>query len=191
MESKVREEINEVRSNKKRMIIWGIVFLIFLVQLYLEMNFGLRLIILGFNSDFIRIGLVLTFIFIPLSFNWEGHNILKKLYKVGSILISILIIFVSLFVFSGSRYFYFDSPKKTNKLVVEESSFLLYGGSTFYEKKYGFFIRRIDNYIITDDGYRPFSDNEYNFKWLDENSAILEYNFRKDGSHDIEKIELD
>ncbi|WP_158078755.1 hypothetical protein [Clostridium puniceum] len=46
-------------------------------------------------------------------------------------------------------------------MVIEESSFLLAGCSSFYEREGFIFIKDLKNSITTGDGYRPFSNNHY------------------------------
>ncbi|WP_207710264.1 hypothetical protein [Clostridium sp. C2-6-12] len=74
-------------------------------------------------------------------------------------------------------YFYFDAPDKSHTLVVEESSFLLAGRSTFYKREGFIFIKDLNNSITTDDGYRPFSNNHYDLKWLENKSVELSYDY--------------
>ncbi|WP_155467911.1 hypothetical protein [Clostridium baratii] len=49
------------------------------------------------------------------------------------------------------------------------------------------FIKDLKQQIITDDGYKPFSLNDYELKWLDNNSVEITYGF---GSEDIHKKEI-
>ena len=88
---------------------------------------------------------------------------------------------------SSKSYFYFESPSKSHTLVIEEDSFLLGGWSNFYERKGIIFIKDLKQQIITDDGYKPFSYNDYKLKWLDDNSVEIIYGF---GSEDIHKKEI-
>lgn len=88
---------------------------------------------------------------------------------------------------SSKSYFYFKSPNKSHTLVIEEDSFLLGGWSNFYERKGIIFIKDLKQQIITDDGYKPFSYNDYKLKWLDNNSVEIIYGF---GSEDIHKKEI-
>ncbi|OOM77584.1 hypothetical protein CLPUN_22580 [Clostridium puniceum] len=62
---------------------------------------------------------------------------------------------------SEKSYFYFEAPNKSHTLVIEESSFLLAGCSSFYEREGFIFIKDLKNSITTGDGYRPFSNNHY------------------------------
>ncbi|MBU3181881.1 hypothetical protein KPL38_12185 [Clostridium psychrophilum] len=99
------------------------------------------------------------------------------------------IIFLYMFGFSGNKYFYFQNPYKNNSriLVAEETSWLLSGSTSFYERKYGIFIKPINQSITTDDGYRPFSNDEYKIKWLDEDRMQLDYGY---GSMNIWKTDI-
>lgn len=58
----------------------------------------------------------------------------------------------------------------------------LAGCSSFYEIEGFIFINDLKDSITTaDDGYRPFSNNHYDLKWLDNKSVELSYDFGAGG----------
>lgn len=84
---------------------------------------------------------------------------------------------------SDNKEFYFESPNNTNTLIVEECSFLLGGWSNFYQRKYNIFKKPLSNGhdITTDDGYKPFSFNDYNIHWFNDNEFKIEYGYGSNG----------
>ncbi|QYE99679.1 hypothetical protein KZ987_08745 [Paraclostridium sordellii] len=74
---------------------------------------------------------------------------------------------------------------------MEEDSFLLIGRSNFYERKGLIFIKSLHQEITTDDGYKPFSRNDYKLKWLDNNSVEIIYGFGSMGVYNKEIIKFD
>lgn len=73
------------------------------------------------------------------------------------------------------RYFTFSSPDGAHTIVVEEESFLLAGFGSVYKKENALFMSKKAGYS-TDDGYRPFSANDYRLTWGQAN-ASLTYGF--------------
>lgn len=179
-------------SKKMGIGIFIVGFLI--IQMSIEAIFGLKLLILGLNANFIRFILVLTLIMLPVFKENVNPNkakrILRSIYTVLTILAVLFLIFMYMFIFSGNKYFYFKNPDKARTLVVEECSWLLSGGSNFYERKYGIFIKYTGDSILTDDGFRPFSNNAYNLKWTNDSTAQLNYDFGSGGYWSSEKITL-
>ncbi|MDU6294859.1 hypothetical protein [Clostridium celatum] len=111
----------------------------------------------------------------------------KLIYTITMVLIIAISMFIYMFLFSGNKYFTFKSPQRTNDLVIEEKSFLLSGISTFYEKKFGVFIKPLDIEINIDDGFRPFSTDSYEINWIDEDTVNVRYNY---GNEDVWKSEV-
>jgi len=99
-----------------------------------------------------------------------------------------MLILITIFLNCEKRYFYFQGPNKLKTLVIEEDSFLLSGWSRFYERKGLIFIKDINRVIYTDDGYKPFSNNQYKLKWLDDYSVELRYDSGAGGSEYAETI---
>lgn len=73
------------------------------------------------------------------------------------------------------RYFTFSSPDGVHTIIVEEESFMLAGFGSIYEKKNALFMSKKAEYG-TDNGYRPFSLNNYQLTWGQENVTIT-YSF--------------
>lgn len=77
-------------------------------------------------------------------------------------------------------YFEFQSPNNKT-IIIEECSWLLGGWSNVYQKIDSNIIYRLDSDISTDDGYRPFSKDDYNLEWST-NSVNITYGFGTGGS---------
>lgn len=114
------------------------------------------------------------------------RKIKVKMLIIGSSVVLILLIGVntlSMMLASDDKEFYFNSPNNKNALIVEECSFLLGGWSNFYEKKYVIFKKALTKGydISTDDGYRPFSSNDYSIYWINENEVTINYGYGSNG----------
>jgi hypothetical protein len=116
----------------------------------------------------------------------QVNNHLFNLLIVGIIVIELLLVlYIQLFVvIHDNKYFKLVSDDSKHTVIVEEQSFLLAGYGNFYERKNFLFVKKIGSYL-TDDGYRPFSDNRYSVEWL-EDGAKITYGF---GSGGVEKLE--
>lgn len=113
----------------------------------------------------------------------------RKVIMIIGCLILIVLIGVNslaLMLDSDNKEFEFKSPNNTNTLIVEECSFLLGGWSNFYQEKYNIFKKPLINQdgITTDDGYRPFSENDYSIYWISDDKVKIEYGY---GSNNIRK----
>lgn len=116
----------------------------------------------------------------------------KSWIKILAIIIAVcaIVVFYSDIYGFGSedpKYYYFNSPDGTNTLIVEEKAWLLGGWSNFYVKENSLFIRGINQGITTDDGYRPFSFDDYELSWIDNNTVKLSYGY---GERNIKKTEI-
>ena len=168
----------------------------------LTLSFLLLIKILSYNNTFLFLNgkiffknMVLPLSVLITSFCMMIFIIFKK--KWIKISIFVLCVFILLFVklFNGGfwesdkKYFTFSSPDNQKSIVIEECSWLLGGCSNCYIKseKNSFFIKYIDCHIGTDDGYRPFSNNDYDMIWEDER-VIVEYN---NGNGYIEQVVID
>lgn len=111
---------------------------------------------------------------------------LFNLLVIGIIIVELLLaLYIWIFVIiQDNKYFKLVSEDSKHTIIVEEQSFLLAGYGNFYEKKNFLFVKKIGSYL-TDDGYRPFSDNRYSVEWL-EDGAKITYGF---GSGGVEKEE--
>lgn len=165
-------------ENKKSMLkkIWIICLIFIIIQILIEKFFQLKLLIMAIPANSINLILILILLLLPNCFlNNDKHNLIKKLYKVISIILVVPILLVYILILSIDKNFYFTSPYELNKrvLIVEETDFSMGVKSSFYERKYGIFIKPIGEDIITDK--RPFSSNTATIKWIDENSVQLDH----------------
>lgn len=176
-------------------ILIGIGIVIFMIiQSCFQYYGGLMLLIFNLNGDFIRLILFLILIFLPVSKiknnRYKEEKIARAVYTTMAIIVTTFTIFFYMLLFSGNKYFYFHNPNKTRTLVAEETSFLLSGTTNFYERKYGIFIKYTGHSIGTDDGYRPFSNNEYGIVWKDNSIARVNYDFGNAGIWKSEVVKL-
>ena len=106
--------------------------------------------------------------------NNNAKKVRKYVQSGCACLVIMILIFLHLFSDSDKYYFYFQSPDNAKTLVVEECAWLLAGWSDFYVQR-GIFIERLGAHITTNNGARPFTFNNYELKWLDNNTAELYY----------------
>ena len=180
--------------NKKKLGIALIVFILFKILVFkLNEKFDLYIMIFGVNQWIIN--LVVDFLIIitinKLILNHNTKKILKYIINFLTVVFILLLLFKNLMLNSSKRYFYFESPNKSHTLVIEEDSFLLGGWSNFYERKGLIFIKSLHQEITTDDGYKPFSCNDYELKWLDNNSVEIIYGFGSMNAYNKEIIKFD
>lgn len=176
--------------NNKKLKFTLIVFILFRILVFiLNKKFDLYIMIFGVNQWVINllIDILIIIIVDRLILNYNTKKIIKYIVNFLAVIFILFILFINLMGNSSKSYFYFKSPNKSHTLVVEEDSFLLGGWSNFYERKGLIFIKDLKQQIITDDGYKPFSYNDYKLKWLDNNSVEIIYGF---GSEDIHKKEI-
>lgn len=176
--------------NNKKLKFALIVFILFRVlEFKLNENFGLYIMFFGINQWVINllIDILIIIIINRLILNYTTKKIIKYIVNFLAVTFILFLLFINLMGNSSKSYFYFKSPNKSHTLVIEEDSFLLGGWSNFYERKGIIFIKDLKQQIITDDGYKPFSYNDYKLKWLDNNSVEIIYGF---GSEDIHKKEI-
>lgn len=143
------------------------------------------------SSTLYLIGSILLAIFLiqiilPRKKKSEANKHVFNLLMIGIIIVEILFVFYMwiFVIIHDNQYFKLVSEDSKHTIIVEEQSFFLAGYGNFYEKKNLLFVKKIGSYI-TDDGYRPFSDNRYSVEWL-EDGAKITYGF---GSGGIEKVE--
>lgn len=177
----------------RRLIGLGVIMLI-LIQSCFEYYGGLILLIGGINGGFISLILILTLMFLPVAKFKKSEDkvvrVTRSIYTIIAIIVAMVMLFFYMLLFSEKKYFYFDNPDKTRTLVAEETSFLLSGETNFYERKYGIFIKYTGKSIGTDDGYRPFSNNEYGVVWNDNTTVCINYNFGSNGIWKSEVVKL-
>jgi hypothetical protein len=80
--------------------------------------------------------------------------------------------------YSSKEYLYYQSPTKSNTIIVENDTFLTGQRCSFYERKAGIFIRG----LRSQGGFNPFSDNNYNGEWIDDKTVIFQYSTGDDNS---------
>lgn len=190
------ENENEINLRISKRMWLGIFIVGFLIiEMTIENLWGLKLLVFGFNAEFIRLILVLILIMLPVFKANVNPNrwmqAIRCVYTVLTILAALFILFLYMFFISGKKYFYFKNPDKTRTLVVEECSWLLAGSSNFYERKYGIFIKYTGESISTDDGFRPFSNNAYKLEWIDNSIANVRYDFGSGGHWKSETTKLE
>ncbi|CEQ05980.1 Uncharacterised protein [[Clostridium] sordellii] len=180
--------------NKKKLGIALIVLILFKILVFkLNEKFDLYIMIFGVNQWIIN--LVVDFLIIitinKLILNHNTKKILKYVINFLTATFILLLLFKNLMLNSSKRYFYFESPNKSHTLVIEEDSFLLIGRSNFYERKGLIFIKSLHQGITTDDGYAPFSCNDYKLKWLDNNSVEIIYGYGSMNAYNKKIIKFD
>ncbi|WP_346939755.1 hypothetical protein [uncultured Clostridium sp.] len=176
--------------NNKKLKIALIALILFRILVFiLNKQFNLYIMIFGVNQWIINllvdISIIITIV--KLILNYNTKKILKYIINFLAVICTVLVLFINLMANSSKSYFYFKSPDKSHTLVVEEDSFLFDGWSNFFERKGFIFIKSLKQQISTDDGYSPFSCNDYELKWLDNNSVEIIYGF---GSMNVYKKEI-
>lgn len=175
-------------NNKKLKSKLLILILLRILILILNNKFSLYIMIWKVNQDIIiaMLYVAITIIISKIILSYNNRKILKYMVNILAVGYIIVILFATFIMNSDISYFKFKSPNKDHTLVVEEQSFLLAGYSKFYERKYLIFIKKLDQSISTDDGYKPFSSNDYKLEWIGNNSVKITYGF---GSMGIKKNE--
>ncbi|KWZ74051.1 hypothetical protein QP141_04530 [Alloscardovia omnicolens] len=88
-------------------------------------------------------------------------------------LISFLASFVLLMSHAGASYTELSSPDGQHTLVAQEHSFLLLGSASLYERTSVLTVKEIpDAVFLPDDGFAPFSANEYWVQWNQHKVAV-------------------
>jgi len=154
--------------------------------------FDVYIIIKHINQDRINFWLDMLII---LSLGLIIFLIVQRKYLKVIVLSMFLLIITLVTSFSDSygfgntypKYYYFNALSSDNTLIVEENSWLLGGWSNFYIKKNFLFATKLNQWITTDDGYRPFSSGDYELLWIDSNNVKLVYGF---GESNIVKTEI-
>lgn len=180
-------------KNKKSLIIkkiWIISLVLLVLQWSIENFMGLELLIFGLNSNVVRAVLAIILLLTPIYIIGSKKNkILTGVYSIFAVIAIVTMVIYGVFSMED-KYYYLHSADNKRTLVVEEISVLSYGQSNFYEKKYGIFIKSLNNVITTDNGYRPFSNKEYKVNWVDENTLQIDYDYDSKGVWKSEIIKL-
>lgn len=178
-----------MRINNKKLTA-GLFSFILIRIIFFVLNRMFDIYFLVFNINQSAINLIINILIIVITTLILNNKFNKRTLKYIINFISLISIGVLLFInliFNEKSYFYFESPNKSHTLVIEEDSIFLLGQSKFYERKGLIFIEDLNSEITTDDGYRPFSNNRYNLKWMNDNSVELEYD-NGTGSEEYKKI---
>jgi hypothetical protein len=176
--------------NNKKLKIALVAFILFRIFIFiLNKQFDLYIMVFGVNQWIINllvnISIIITIV--KLILNYNTKKILKYVINFLAVICIVLLLFINLLLNSSKSYFYFKSPDKSHTLVVEEGSFFMSGWSNFYERKGFIFIKDLKQQIDTNNGYKPFSCNDYELKWLDIKSIEIIYGF---GSMNVYKKEI-
>lgn len=171
---------------KNRLLISGILCLLLAaILIIVETEFNLTLFLCNLTSEgwasiFLISAIILFEILMIKALSSLKKRIgrIRVMLTITSVCCAIILFFIALcnFIFSGEpKYFVFFSPDKQHSIVVEEESFLLSGYGNIYEKANHVVLKYDDTYF-TDDGYRPFSDNNYKLDWK-KDSVTITYGF--------------
>ena len=183
---------------KKRNIVLiapGILLLMFAGALkLLEEKWNLTLYLFhmdsqGIMSVSVMISVVCLAVFLSL-FLWrmkgkgQIHALLYWFVQVSGGFIVLAVLFVCLWVgfITEPRYYVYHSPNQQDTIVIKEEAFLLAGYGSIYVKENAFFMKRAGDYT-TDDGYRPFQNDDYQLEW-GEDEVTVTYGF---GSMGVQK----
>ena len=188
-----KSNIKKVKVFKICIAVMFMVAILIQICLYvLKDYYDIWLLIGNINQNTIGFGLrVLSVILLCI---WVLLMFSRKWKKVLAVVMSGVILFVCTFYYTFSqcdpKYFYFNSPNGVDTIVVEEESWLLGGWSNFYLRKNLFFIKDLKQSISTDDGYRPFTNGDYNMLWVDSNSVEISYGYGQDNIINKDIIKL-
>ncbi|MCR1949859.1 hypothetical protein NSA50_02145 [Clostridium sp. DSM 100503] len=179
----------KLKSRIKKL--WLGFLILFVIINFILRPLGYKILIYKVSPSFFSYILILGLIYLIILFDFKKHKWIKGAYSMFAIIFILSSILFYMLFYSETKYFTFKSPNKNNTLVVEEKAFLLSGYSNFYERKFGIFIKSLNECISTDDGFRPFSNNQYKITWVDNNTIKLEYDFGSLGIWKVEFIDLD
>lgn len=70
------------------------------------------------------------------------------------------------------EYYHKSSPLGGQEIIIEECSWLLGGWSNVYVKLSDHRIKRLSGTILTNNGYRPFQNNDYFISWTEDAVTI-------------------
>lgn len=166
--------MNTLDGKFKLKILWS-TLVIFLI---ISNIFRINILIYNISPNLTKcIIYILIFVLPTLFFDYTKLKYLKKIYIPFSIIFSLSSIFTYNLLFAGENYYKFSSPDKNKTLVVSEGRKDSSVPISFYELKYKFIIKYYDTKSVTiaDNFYQPFADHSYSVKWLDNNSATVDY----------------
>lgn len=134
---------------------------------------------------------IIYFLIIDISisvFIFIRNRILKTYVIVVCILFGFLNYIFNGFMEPDIAYFEFTSPDNKT-IIIEEYGILFSGWGKVYQKKDNHIVIDLKGNISTDDGYLPFSNNNYKLKW-NKNSVTITYGFGSEGIEKTETIKL-
>lgn len=167
-----------ILKNKILMIILLLGVLLKIAMLILNKCLNIYFLFGNINQRKIDLGLNLYVLSALILFIFSKVKIKQKIVlSIVGLFGIYLLIDNFLFSWEHEEYFSFNSPEKTETLVVEENSFLLGGWCRFYKKTGGIFIKKLKPKIETDDGYLPFREKHYFIEWIGETTANVKYDF--------------
>lgn len=150
----------------------------------LEDRWHLTLYLFNMSSQgIISILVVISFICFAVflsRFLWRlrtNGRIDKYLYcflQVSGGFIVLAVLFVSLLMgfITEPRYYVYHSPNQQDAIVIEEEAFLLAGYGNVYVMENAFFMKQAGDYT-TDDGYRPFMNNDFKLEWGEDEVTVI------------------
>jgi len=160
-------------SNRSRIYVFVLAIIIRIFLTLLEQYYDYYLIGKHTKSIF-----YLGLIFLAIKIIKPTDKIVKLVFYI---FIGFLCLWISTIILlnSSANQFYYYSPNKETKMIIDENSYLVGSIIDVYEGKYYIFMRKINNaYIDTDNGYRPFKDGEVSFNWINEREVIIKYRYR-------------
>ena len=90
----------------------------------------------------------------------------------GFIVLAILFFSLLIGFITEPRYYVYHSPDQKDTIAIEEEAFLLAGYGNVYVMENAFFMKQAGNYT-TDDGYRPFMNNDFRLEWGEDEVTII------------------
>ncbi|MFR6221565.1 MAG: hypothetical protein ACLUJE_05220 [Anaerococcus sp.] len=172
------KKVQQKNIKKYTLLALTLIWLLFSIMLlYIKSRTSHRILIDFFGlilrqGDvlFILLLMIVVWLIYFLKLFWRKYSskIARVFLVIGWILLILGFLFGAL-IFLGdhflSSYHTFISPDKKHTLVVEETSFLLLGDVSLYERKNLLFIEDLGAEASPDDGFSPVSAGKYWIKW--------------------------
>lgn len=161
-------------------VLGAVLTLLSVALLFIEYLFSISLFIFGMTTS-MAVGIfpiiaIIAFLICLKLRKCKSASFKKEwLYSAFSVTFGVIGCILCLYAVAQGvdepKYYTLISPDSRHEIVIEEASFLLAGRGSFYQRINPFFIKQIGNYS-TDDGFRPFSRNDYSVEWLDDGLNI-------------------
>lgn len=172
------KKVKQKNIKKYTLLAFTLIWLLFSIMLlYIKSRTSHRILIDFFGlilrqGDvlFILLLMIVIWLIYFLKLFWKKYSskIARVFLVIGLILLIVGFLFGSL-IFLGdhfvSSYHTFISPDKKHTLVVRETSFLLLGDVSLYERKNLLLIEDLGAGASPDDGFSPVSAGKYWIKW--------------------------